>query len=213
MLGQFTNLQELKKVAAEFDSQYPLGVLLFVDDCHGIGVLGQSGRGVEEVYSVRSDVLVGTLGKAFGTDGGYVVADQPVIDYLRESAATYIYSNPISPGTAAAATAALSLLDSPSGQKLLVSLQTNITSFKELIKTQPIKLAADSQHAIQPLLLGDTQKAKQLEAHLFKAGILVTSITYPVVPRGQDEIRVQLSALHTDSDLREFASALSEFSV
>jgi glycine C-acetyltransferase len=213
MLGQYTDLKELTAIAQEFDSKYPLGVLLFVDDCHGIGVLGGTGRGVEEVYSVQSDVLVGTLGKAFGTDGGYVVANQATIDYLRESAATYIYSNPISAGTAAAARKALSIVASPSGKKLLVSLQKNISGFKNLIRTSKIKLAADSGHAIQPLLIGDTLKAKELEMHLFKNGILVTGITYPVVPKGQDEIRVQLSALHTDKDLDEFASALSDFSV
>lgn len=213
MLGQCPDLRELSLIAAEFDQKYPLGVLLFVDDCHGIGVLGPTGRGVEELYSQKSDVLIGTLGKAFGTDGGYVVGSQAIIDYLRESAATYIYSNPISPGTAAAATVAVSLLDVPEGKQLLVKLQKNISLFKALLKDSPFKFAADSQHAIQPLLVGDTLLAKQLENYLFDQGFLTTSITYPVVPKGQDEIRIQLSALHTESDLAEFASALSNFSV
>lgn len=208
MLGQYTDLQALKAIVDEYDPQYPQGVLLFVDDCHGIGVLGQTGRGVEEVYSVRADVLVGTLGKSFGTDGGYVVADQPVIDYLRESAATYIYSNPISPGTAAAALQAVSLVSSPAGRGLISRLTELITRFKSQLAPTGISLAADSNHAIQPLLIGDTLKAKELENKLFASGILVTSITYPVVPKGQDEIRVQLSALHQDSDLDEFVSAL-----
>ncbi len=208
MLGQYADLQAIKTIVTEFDVHYPEGVLLFVDDCHGIGVLGQTGRGVEEIYSVKADVLVGTLGKAFGTDGGYVVADQPVIDYLRESAATYIYSNPISPGTAAAALEAISLVSSSAGRDRISRLDELITRFKSQLAPTGISLAADSVHAIQPLLIGDTLKAKELENKLFASGFLVTSITYPVVPKGQDEIRVQLSALHEDSDLNEFVSAL-----
>ncbi len=212
MLGEYQDLGRMRQVIDHFDSQYPLGVLMYVDDCHGIGVLGKTGRGVEELYGVQSDILVGTLGKAFGADGGYVTADQPVIDYLRESAATYIYSNSISPGTAGAALAAVSLVDSPAGAKLLHRLNENILLFKRLMAETKTVFAADSVHPIQPLLLADTSKAKQLEKHLFDRGILVTAITYPIVPKGRDEIRVQLSAVHTRDDLTNFASVCQKFS-
>ena len=74
-----------------------------VDDAHGVRDCGKTGRGIEEIEGVKADVLIGTFGKAFGADGGYVVANKTIIDYLRESAATYIYSNSIPPGTAGAA--------------------------------------------------------------------------------------------------------------
>lgn len=209
MLGETADLRQLTSLCHKYDANYPEGVQLFVDDCHGIGVLGASGRGVEEVYSSRADVLVGTFGKAFGCDGGYVVADQIVIDYLRESAATYIYSNSLSPGTAGAALAAVNLVASPVGQKLIDQLHTNIEFFKSQAKGN-LSLAADSAHAIQPLLIGDAAKTVALKEALFQAGFLVTNINYPVVASGRDEIRVQLSALHSTADLATFLTAVSK---
>ena len=212
MLGEYQNLEKLRSLIDAYDSKFPQGVLMFVDDCHGIGVLGDTGRGVEQLCGTKSDVLVGTLGKAFGVDGGYVTASQSVIDYLRESAATYIYSNPISPGAAAAALESVHILDSVEGKKLLENLRENISHFKKLLSQTSIALAADSKHAIQPLLLADAAKAKALQDHLFQQGFLTTSITYPVVPKGRDEIRVQLSAAHTFKDLEKFVQALAKFS-
>lgn len=91
MLGENADLQQLKKVTERFDREYEEGVLLIVDDSHGVGAFGETGRGDEEVSGAKADVLISTLGKAFGADGGYVVADKIIIDYLRESAATYIH--------------------------------------------------------------------------------------------------------------------------
>ncbi len=211
MLGEFQNLKIMREITDKHNNKYSQGVLLIVDDCHGIGVLGKSGRGVEETSGVKSDVLVGTLGKAFGADGGYVTGDRILIDYLRESAATYIYSNPVSPGTAGAALAAVRLIRSPAGKKIIAGLQKNIYEFKRLLSGSGVIFAVDSSHAIQPLLLGDTAKAKALESYLFRHGILTTSITYPVVPKGRDEIRVQLSAAHTREDLKYFAKIVNNF--
>jgi len=213
MLGEVADLAKMRKICDHHDSSFSEGILLYIDDAHGVGVLGQSGRGSEEHCQARADVLVGTLGKAFGCDGGYVVGSRLLIDYLRESAATYIYSNCLSPGTAGAALAALTLVDSPEGQQLLSRLQANIIRFKELLAHSPIRFAADSLHAIQPLLMGDPARAQAFKKALFEAGILVTNINYPVVPKGKDEIRVQLSAAHTPADLDAFAAiAIKNFS-
>ena len=95
MLGEYQKLKDIRVIIDKFDKEYENGVLLVVDDAHGVGIAGKTGRGVEEVEGVKADVLIGTFGKAFGADGGYVVANQTIIDYLRESAATYIYSNSI----------------------------------------------------------------------------------------------------------------------
>lgn len=204
MLGEYQDLKGLRAVIDAADKHFAEGIILVVDDAHGIGAFGKTGRGVEEVCGTSADVLVGTFGKAFGADGGYVTGDQIVIDYLRESAATYIYSNSISPGTAAAAKAAVKLLETKSGSKLLVKSRTNVALFKKLMKKAGFAFAADSSHPIQPVLMGSAAVSKAFREALFEVGILVTSINYPVVPKGRDEIRVQISASHTKADIEYF---------
>lgn len=201
MLGELQNLKELKKITDRFDNQYPEGVLLVVDDSHGILAIGQTGRGVEEVYQTQADILISTLGKGLGCDGGYVVGKQVFIDYLRESAATYIYSNSISPGIAGAALKAIELIDKPLGKRLLKQSAVNIAMFKLGMKKIGAVFATESNHPIQPVLIGDPAKTKKLVQKMFDLGILVTSINYPVVPAGRDEIRVQISAVHTKADI------------
>lgn len=210
MLGEYQNLKAMRSVIDKYDDKFDEGVLLIVDDCHGIAAFGETGRGTEEVSDGIADVLIGTLGKGFGADGGYVVASQTVIDYLRESAATYIYSNSISPGTAAAALASVNLVDSDEGKKLLKQLNENLEYLKTEFKKVGIKLASDSIHPIQPMLIGETEKTRILTNKLFKKGFLVTNINYPVVPKGKDEIRVQLSATHTKEDLDIFLESIKE---
>jgi glycine C-acetyltransferase len=208
MLGEYQDLQDLSQVISKYDDQYPQGVLLIVDDAHGVGCFGKTGRGVEEVCQTKADVLVGTLGKAFGTDGGYVVGDQVVIDYLRESAATYIYSNSISPGTAGAAVKAFEMMMGAEGEQILKKLGENITLCKTLLQQNDCQMAANSDHPIQPLLIGDPQKAKAVKMALFEKGFLVSNINYPVVPKGRDEIRIQISAAHTKEDIELFVNAV-----
>ena len=209
MLGQYADLKTMRHIVDRHQSAYPEGVLLVVDDCHGIAAFGPTGRGTEEVTGAKADILVGTLGKGLGTDGGYVVGDRVFIDYLRESAATYIYSNPISPGTAGAALAALAILTSPVGRQLLNRSRANITRFKKLITKAGFTLAADSVHPIQPILIGDPARTQTLAKDLYNRGFLVTPISYPVVPRGQDELRIQISSTHTASDITSLVKAFS----
>ena len=204
MLGEAQDIKKMRQVIDAHDAHFEEGILLVVDDAHGVGAFGKTGRGVEEVFHAKADLLIGTLGKAFGADGGYVAADQTVIDYLRESAATYIYSNSISPGTAGAALASLKLVQTSAGEKLFAKLVHNREHFqKEMQKAGGI-FAAHSTHPIQPLLLGDATKTGFFKEGLFEGGILVTNINYPVVPKGRDEIRVQISAAHTEEDIGSF---------
>ena len=210
MLGEYQKLKKIRTVIDKYDKEYENGVLLVVDDAHGVGIAGKTGRGIEEVEGVKADVLIGTFGKAFGADGGYVVANQTIIDYLRESAATYIYSNSIPPGTAGAALKSIELLDSPAGKKLLKSSKENVAYFKKRMKTVGFLFAADSSHPIQPVLIGDPFKTSALVSKLFKKNIIVTNISYPVVPKGRDEIRVQISAVHTKGDIDQLVKAFQE---
>jgi len=207
MLGEAQDLAAIEAVVSEFDDKFDQGIWLVVDDCHGVGAFGATGRGCEEVFGAKADLLVGTLGKAFGADGGYVVGSQTMIDYLRESAATYIYSNSIAPGTAGAALAAVNVLTSPEGADMLAHLKENIAWFKQAMKDAGFTFAADSDHPIQPWFIGDTLKTKALKKALFDRGFLVTNINFPVVPKGRDEIRVQISASQTRQDLEAFVAA------
>lgn len=204
MLGEYQDLLALRNVISQHQDDFEQGIVLVVDDAHGVGCFGNTGRGVEEVCGVKAEVLVGTLGKAFGADGGYVVADQVVIDYFRESAATYIYSNSISPGTAGAALAAFRLFEAGEGATLLHQLRENMKTFGQAVTESGIALAAVSNHPIQPVLVGDPLLSKALAQALFDAGYMVTPINYPVVPKGRDEIRVQISAIHTTALIDDF---------
>lgn len=201
MLGEYQDLAEMKRIIEKYDDKFEQGIMFVIDEAHGVGAVGATGRGTEELQKVRADILVGTFGKAFGADGGYVVGDQTVIDYLRESSATYIYSNSISPGTAAAALRAIRLIDEPEGKKLMESSRNNTQLFKKLMSEAGLQFAADSTHPIQPVLIGDTAKTKEIVNKLFEKGFLVTNISYPVVPKGRDEIRVQISAAHSHEEI------------
>lgn len=201
MLGEYQRLNEMRILVDKYDKKYPQGVFLVMDDCHGVASCGKTGRGIEEIKNAKADVLIGTFGKGFGSDGGYVVANQQVINYLRESSATYIYSNSIPPGTAGAALRAIKIVNSPKGHKLLQTSQENTTYFKKLMKAAGFIFAANSIHPIQPVLIGDPVKTRALVDFLFSKNILVTNISYPVVPKGRDEIRVQISAAHTKKEI------------
>jgi len=210
MLGEYQKLCEIRNIVDRFDKEYENGVLLVVDDAHGVGIAGDTGRGVEEVEGAKADVLIGTFGKAFGADGGYVVANQTIINYLRESAATYIYSNSIPPGTAGAALKAIELLDKSVGKKLLKNSKKNVIYFKKQMKKAGYLFAVDSSHPIQPVLIGDPIKTSDLVKKLFKKNIIVTNISFPVVPKGRDEIRVQISAVHTKGDIDQLVKAFED---
>ncbi len=208
MLGEYQDIKTMNQIIERYDKSYEQGILLVVDEAHGVGAVGATGRGTEELQGVKADVLVGTFGKAFGADGGYVVASQTIVDYFRESSATYIYSNSISPGTAAAALRAIELLDEPEGKKLLESSRNNTQYFRQLMTEAGLQFAADSTHPIQPVLIGDTAKTKEIVNKLFEKGYLVTNISFPVVPKGRDEIRVQISASHDKSEIESLVSEL-----
>jgi glycine C-acetyltransferase len=211
MLGEYQHLAEMRQIIDEYDSQYPCGVMMVVDDCHGIAACGPNGRGVEELSGVKADVLVGTLGKGFGTDGGYVVASKRIINYLRESSATYIYSNSITPGTAGAALVAVRIVDSPAGKKLLKKSAENTKYFKKLMLEAGLCFAAESTHPIQPVLIGDSAKSKKIAEDLLAKNILVTNLSYPVVQKGRDEIRVQISAAHSNEQIEYLVNCFSQY--
>lgn len=211
MRGDHAELPILLEIAERFDKEYPENVVLVVDDSHGVGAFGRTGRGTEEFTGSRPvDILIGTLGKAFGVNGGYVTGSRTLVEYLRETAPTYIYSNPITPGEAAAAAKSLELLDSPEGLRLLEHLREMTRRFKDGIVALGYE-TLPGEHPVVPLMVRDTPKTNALVKHLRQNGILATGLKFPVVPRGDEEIRFQISADHTPLDIDTTLKALETF--
>jgi glycine C-acetyltransferase len=211
MRGDHAPLDEIAAACARHDDGYAENVVLIVDDSHGVGAFGRTGRGVEEhTGGGPADVLVGTLGKAFGVNGGYVVADAPTIAFLRESSQMYIYSNPITAGEAAAALASVRIVASPEGEALLARLRALTKRFEEGLGRIGIETIPGA-HPVVPLMIRDTRKTRDLVAYLYDHGVLVTGLAYPVVPRGDEEIRTQINADHTESDIDHVLALLAKY--
>lgn len=209
MRGDHAPLNEIMEIARRHDQSFPENVVVVVDDSHGVGAFGPTGRGTEEhTGSPPADILVGTLGKALAVNGGYVVSESPVIRFLREASPFYIYSNPITAAEASAALTALRILDSPEGLTLLDHLR-DLTRW---LQSNLVGLGCEvieGEHPIVPLMLGDTSETRRVVKALFDGGVLATGLTYPVVPRGDEEIRLQVNADHTTADLEHVLAVLA----
>ncbi|MEJ5229873.1 MAG: aminotransferase class I/II-fold pyridoxal phosphate-dependent enzyme [Pseudothermotoga sp.] len=200
MRGDYAPLNEIAEIANKYDTYFEENVITVVDDSHGVGAFGKTGRGTEEVTNAKADLLIGTLGKAFGVNGGYVVSDQTIITYLREKAITYIYSNPITPAEAACALKVLEILENEEGRKRLEKLQKLSRKFREGLKKIGYE-TIESEHPIVPLLVRDTKRTSDLVAYLLQNGVLATGLNFPVVPKGDETIRFQINADHTEYDI------------
>lgn len=210
MRGDYADLGALAGVVAAHDPSFRENVVLVVDDSHGVGAYGSGGRGTEAVTDGRADVLIGTLGKAFGVNGGYVTGSETVTSFLREKGPMYVYSNPITPGEAAAADMAVSILDSPEGDELLTHLASMTQQFESGLVAAGFE-TIPGPHPIVPLMVRDTTRTADLVRHLFDNGVLATGLNYPVVPRGDEEIRFQVSADHTPADIEYVLDVLRSF--
>ena len=210
MRGDHAPLDRIMATCAQHDERFPENVVAVVDDSHGVGAFGATGRGTEEVTGARADVLVGTLGKAFGVNGGFVAGSRHLVDYLRETAPTYVYSNPITPAEAAAALAAVDLLDSDVGLELLRRLRAMTARFRSGLVELDYE-TIPGEHPVVPLVVRDTDRTRSLVDHLHQHGVLATGLAYPVVPQGEDEVRFQISADHTLSDIDAVLRVLEAF--
>ncbi len=212
MRGANAPLPKILEIARRHDEHFPENVVVLVDDSHGVGAFGATGRGTEEATGApQADILLATLGKALGVNGGYVVAAKILTDFLRETSPTYIYSNPITVGECAAALCALDLLDSPAGIERLAHLRTMTERFQHGL----LRLGYETipgTHPVVPLMVRDTAKTTALVAHLRAHGILATGLKFPVVPKGDESIRFQVSADHTPTDIDGVLAALGSFS-
>lgn len=198
MSGDISHLPELVKLTQQHSA------FLVVDEAHAAGVLGPTGRGTPEHYGLEGKIhiITGTLGKSFGGGtGGYVVGSKELIDYLFHSARSFIFTNAISPATAASALKAIELLDQNPG--LVSRLRKNADLIRKKLRDVGYEIPS-GEAAIIPVITKDSFKTMELSRRLFDAGVFAPGIGYPVVPEGQALIRVQASAI-LDKDLIERA--------
>ncbi len=211
MRGDHAPLDRIMELCTRHDDGYEENVVCLVDDSHGVGAFGATGRGTEEhTGSAPVDVLVGTLGKAFGVNGGYVASNAATVRFLRESSQMYIYSNPITVGEAAAALRSVEIVDSPEGAAMLERLRGLTRRFEEGLGRIGIE-TIPGPHPVVPLMIRDTAKTRDLVAYLYDEGVLVTGLAYPVVPRGDEEIRTQINADHTEADVDHVLGLLERY--
>ncbi len=203
MDGIIANLPAIRALADRF------GALVLVDDSHAVGFLGPRGRGSHDFHGLvgRIDLLTGTLGKALGgASGGYVSGSREAIEWLRQRARPYLFSNSVAPMITGASLEALRLAsDERESAKLREQLARNSRRFREGMEKLGYRLVPGS-HPIIPVMLGDARVARELSEALFAEGVYAIGFSYPVVPQGQARIRTQLSAAHSDADI-DFAVA------
>lgn len=185
------------------------GAALFVDDAHGIGSLGPSGRGTAELQGVLGDVdiLMGSFSKAFGTVGGFICASRPIIDFLKVSARAFIYSASLPLAQVEAALAALELMDRDGSRR--AKLERNTEIFRAGLTRLGFKLGESAYH-ITPLMIGDETQAVTFAAYLFHgAQLIMLPFVYPGVPKGKARLRCNVTAAHSEADMGFALEALA----
>jgi glycine C-acetyltransferase len=210
MRGDHAPLDELVAICKKYEDQFPEGVITIVDDSHGIGAFGPNGKGTEDHTGTKVDILIGTLGKAFGVNGGFVVSSATIIEYLRETAPMYIYSNPITVAETCSAMCAIDILESPEGAQLLKHLGAMTRKFEDGLKALGFE-TIEGPHPVVPLMVRDTQKTGDLVRYLTENGVLGTGLNFPVVPKGDEEIRFQVCADHTEADIDFVLGVLEKY--
>jgi len=207
MRGDAAPLRELLSVTAAHEDRFRDGVVTMMDDSHGIGAYGATGRGTEEHAGAQVDILVGTFGKAFGVNGGFVAGSPELIEAVRQKADTYIYTNPLGAADCAAAVAAVNVADSPEGLERLANLGARTRQLREGLATLGLE-SIPGPHPVVPLLVRSTDRVRAMVRGLFDRGILAVGLTFPVVPKGDETIRFQVNAAHTEADIGEVLDAL-----
>ncbi len=195
MDGTFANLAGICDLADKYEA------LVMVDDSHAVGFIGETGRGTHERAQVmeRVDLITGTLGKALGgASGGYTSGRAELIAMLRQKSRPYLFSNTVAPSIVAASLRVLELL-SESGE-LVARLRANTLRFRNSMRSRGFSIS-DGEHPIVPIMLGEARLAGEMADRLLDRGVYVVGFSYPVVPKGQARIRVQISAAHSDEDI------------
>ena len=201
MDGYYAPLVEICDLAEKYDA------MVMVDDSHAVGFVGETGAGTPERFGVqdRIDIISGTLGKALGgASGGYIAAHQEIVDLLRQRSRPYLFSNALAPSVVAGSLAALDLVEG--ADSLREQLERNAARFREGMAAEGFELLP-GEHPIIAVMFGDARVAAEVAAAMLKEGVYVTAFSFPVVPKGEARIRVQLSAAHSDADVDRAVAA------
>jgi glycine C-acetyltransferase/8-amino-7-oxononanoate synthase len=204
--GDIAPLPEILKLAKKYDA------LLMVDEAHSTGVLGKTGKGIEEYFGIKGeiDIIMGTLSKALGSLGGFVCGSKSLIDFLTNKARSFIYSTALPPAAAAAALASLELLGKD--PELLKKLWKNVGYLKDNIKGLGCNILG-SETPIIPILTGEADKTMEASKILFENGIFVSGIRPPTVPEGEARLRITVTALHTKKEMEQLINALQKIKI
>ncbi len=208
MDGYYAPLSEICDLAEEF------GAMVFVDDCHATGFVGEGGRGTAEHCGVldgvdnRVDIITGTLGKALGgASGGYVAAHAEIVELLKQRARPYLFSNAVAPSVVAGSLKALQIAREASAPR--EQLKANTALFRSLMTESGFELLPGT-HPITPVMFpgeDGARRAGDIADAMLARGVYVIAFSYPVVPKGKARIRVQLSAAHSEDDIRACVAA------
>lgn len=208
MDGTVAQLDVMRRLCDAF------GALLAIDECHATGFMGATGRGTHEhrglLVNGRSgvDIITGTLGKALGgASGGFTAGPAAVVELLRQRSRPYLFSNTLAPVIAGASIAVLDMLEADTS--LRDRLHANAAFFRQAIAAAGFEIKP-GDHPIVPIMVHDAVRAQQLAARLLDLGVYVVGFFFPVVPRGQARIRVQLSAAHTQAQLEHAVAAFTQ---
>ena len=208
MDGSIAQLDKICDLADQYDA------MVHHDDCHAVGFMGKTGRGIHEYCGVmdRVDIITGTFGKALGgANGGYTSGRKEIIDMLRQRSRPYLFSNTLAPSICAASLKVLEMLTAST--ELRDRLAENTSYFREGMKNAGFDIA-DGEHPIIPVMLGDAVLAQKMSQKLLERGVYAIGFFFPVVARGKARIRTQISAAHTKKDLdtaiAAFASTYAE---
>ncbi|HET7437180.1 MAG TPA: glycine C-acetyltransferase [Thermoanaerobaculia bacterium] len=202
MEGSLAPLPEMVELAREFDA------FLVVDESHGTGVLGETGRGTPEELGVfgKIDAYTSTLGKALGgSHGGFTTGPKQLVEYLRQKSRPYLFSNTLPPAVVMGSMAALDLLEKD--RSFMTRLRENTKHFRDSLTAKGVRVR-EGIHPIVPILIGDTAKAISMSSELLRRGVYVSGFGFPVVPQGQARLRCQISAAHTREQLDRAIAAI-----
>ena len=204
MDGTIAQLDKIRELCDRYDA------LLGVDECHASGFMGKTGRGTAEHRGVfgKIDIITGTFGKALGgASGGFTAARKEVVELLRQRSRPYLFSNTLAPSIAGASLAVLDLLEGSTA--LRDKLEANTAYFREAIQAAGFEIKPGT-HPIVPIMVYDAVKAQELSKRILELGIYAVGFFFPVVPKGQARIRVQISAVHEREHLEKAVAAFTQ---
>ncbi|MFT7724242.1 MAG: glycine C-acetyltransferase [Roseateles sp.] len=204
MDGTIAQLDRIRELCDRY------GALLGIDECHASGFMGETGRGTAEHRGVfgKVDIITGTFGKALGgASGGFTAARREVVELLRQRSRPYLFSNTLAPGIAGASLAVLDLLEGSTA--LRDKLEANTAWFRAAIQAAGFEIKPGT-HPIVPIMVYDAVKAQQLSQRLLELGVYAVGFFFPVVPKGQARIRVQVSAVHEREHLEQAVAAFAQ---